>query len=109
MADRPTFELETKAHGHRVTLREWITYQEYREIMAVYLKAMTIKAGTDAAEVSAAAGDTVVEAENRAVKAVVISLDGSTENIVERMQALPMQDAQEIVAAVETVSNPKKK
>lgn len=110
-ASRPTKEITT-TNGHKAVLRAWISFQEYREIMSIYMRAMRVQSdgkGAETAELSGAQADTMLAAQDAALKRIVVSLDGSTENVLERMQNLPNDDAQEIVAAVEAISNPKKK
>ncbi len=90
--------------GHKAILREWITLGEYRQIMAVYMKVVP---GTGAPATPTA--DALNEGQDLSISFVIVSLDESSEDVVKRLLALPNDDPQEILAAVEEASNPKNK
>jgi hypothetical protein len=93
--ERSTTDLTT-TNGHTVVMHDYVTGNEARAIKRV----------SDADGGNAEAMD---KAQDHAVRLVVRLLDGSTEQIVERMGELPLADYSEIVAAVTDLLNPKKK
>ncbi len=92
--DRPTKEFET-ANGHKVVMFEYVTGAEARAIKAVHQKPSDGKAADDAAH-------------DHALKMVVVSLDGSSDNIVERILDLPLVDFAKITAVLTDLLDPKK-
>jgi hypothetical protein len=105
--DRETKPIVT-SNSHTVTLKTYITGREQREISAVFLRdvAMT-QAGKEAA-LSGFKGTLIHEAENKALELVVVDLDSSPDDLVNRILELPAQDYQDIVNAVNEVTQGKK-
>jgi hypothetical protein len=95
---RPSTEMTTTG-GHKVVMREYITGAEHREIRAVYMRAS--KGGEIA--------DIAFEADNKAIELTVHSVDGHTDNIVNRVLNLPIADCNEIVVRVTELVEGKKK
>ena len=84
--ERPTQTIKTPG-GFTVELKSYITGREHSQIQDVCLKRMEIRTlqqtGDNAsAEVSGLQGSAATEAEALAIKQLVVSLDGSTENEV---------------------------
>jgi hypothetical protein len=105
MSARPTKELSIGCHT--LVLNEWITLKEYRQIMAVYIQSIKVQADKNTDALSSA--DAMTEGQDLAISFIVVSLDGSSEDILGRIQALPNDEAQELLVAVENISSPKKK
>lgn len=100
MPSRPTREFKTSG-GHTLVLNEYITGAENWNIRDIYIRARKSE-DTD--------GPTTDRlAEGEAFKAVIVSLDNSTEDIVQRVFSLPLPDYQEVVAAVTPIVEGKKK
>ena len=99
--DRPTHELTTSS-GHTLILNDYITGGEKRQITEIYLRAL----GPDKSTVNPTV---TYEAENFALTHAVVSLDGSTDNLIDRLLALPVTDYDEVVAEVKTITDGKKK
>ncbi len=109
--ERPTKEITTSG-GHKATLFDWITVQEFRAIMAIYLDAttgMNVDTKKETAELKGSPAQAGMRAQDKSIEYVVKDLDGSADNIVARFLELPQVDGQEIIEAVEAISNPKKK
>ena len=101
--DRPTTAITTTG-GHSVVFRTYITGGEKRQITEIYITAMRGKATGADVEVSVE-----YQAENKAIEFAVVSLDGMTENLVERILDLPLEDFDEIRAQVKEITEGKKK
>lgn len=95
MSARPSTTLTTQG-GHSAVILDYVTGNEARIIKSV----------SDAGQGSTEAME---KAQDRAVEIAVLSLDGSSENIVERVGELPLADYAEVIAAVTELLNPKKK
>jgi hypothetical protein len=100
MADRPTREFKT-AGGHTVILNDYITGEENRQIRSIYIKALRKPEAQDEAA-------TEFEADNKAIELSVASVDGSTDNVVQRVLDLPLADFKEVVAEVQAIVEAKK-
>jgi hypothetical protein len=81
--------------GVEFSIRDYVTGNEARQIKGV-------------SDQGGGTAEATEKAQDRAVEIAVISLDGSTENIVERLGNLPLADYAEIVGAVTELLNPKK-
>lgn len=103
--DRKTKEIKTTG-GHTAVLVEYITGREKREITEIFFGAMALANGDKSAITRPG---TMNSADDKAIQIVVRSLDGSTENILERILDLPVEDYTEISDAVAEVANSKKK
>lgn len=99
MDARPTHELTT-AGGHVVVLNDYITGTDNWQIKHIYMRAL--KAGQDEA-------DTALEVERKYFELVVLSLDGTSDDIAQRIMDLPLSDYREIAEAVTAVIETKKK
>jgi hypothetical protein len=104
--DRPTHELTT-ANGHTVVLHDYLTGGERQYISEPLLQGTDIslqdgKLGTMSAAV-------ITAANNRTIEKMVVSLDGSAENVLSRVLDLREEDFQEIVTAINTITEGKKK
>lgn len=100
--ERPTHELKTGG-GHVVVLNDYITGAEHRRIRAHYGAALRKpEAERDETQID-------FEGDNLAFEIAVVSLDGSSENIVSRILDLPLPDFKEIVSEVKELTQGKKK
>lgn len=110
MAERGTHEVQTSG-GHTVVLNNYITGREQRAIQDVFLTKIQVGniAGKPELGASAFEASTINEAQDVAIRTVVVSLDGSSENILERILDLPSDQSGEIIAAVNEVTDAKKK
>jgi hypothetical protein len=88
--------IKTTESGLVFVIRDYVTGNEAREIKAVSDK-------------GAGSAEATEKAQDRAVEIAVLSLGGSSDDIVERLGNLPLADYAEIVGAVTELLNPKKK
>jgi hypothetical protein len=111
MSERPTKTITT-TNGHTAVLHEWITMQEFRAITGVFTRNATLQnvdLKKETADVAGSFAEAAMEAQDLAVGFVVVELNGSKEDILERVRNMRNEDAQEIIQAIEDVTNPKKK
>src|SRR4051812_41276033 len=112
-SERPTIEITTPG-GFRVELKSYMTGREQSQIQDVFLKRMEIRSvqqtGANAsAEVSGLQGSAATEAEGLTIKIMVVSLDGSAEDISNRVLDLPLADYNAIKEKIEEITETKKK
>ena len=105
--ERETHTIEMSG-GHKATLNSYVTAREFRDIRNASLRGAKVSAEGDGTQHASFDPATAVEAgENASITAVVIELDGSRENILDRINALRVGDYQELWAAVEAVTKKK--
>jgi hypothetical protein len=99
MDARPTREFTTSA-GRAIVYNEYITGEEHRQIRAIYIRAIK-KTSTDDALAD-------FEADNKAIELCVVSMDGKTDDILNRVLRLPLSEFREVVGEVQSIVEPKK-
>lgn len=114
--DAPNTIQFTTEHGFKVVLREWITTDQSRQLMKVYSEARmnlkNIDTEKKTADIENTAGlvEANLKAQDEAITLVVVSINGDVENILDTvLRQMPSADGTEIIAAVESVTNPEKK
>lgn len=110
--ERATIQVTTP-NGRTAVFNEWITVNEYREIMSIYLEAskgVSVDTKSEQATVTSSEAATVgMRAQDRAIELVVVEYDGSRESILERVKNSRLEDGQFIIDKVEEITSPKKK
>jgi hypothetical protein len=105
--NRPVREVTTNT-GHTVKMYEHITLGEQRQIQKVLLRTVKVQVKEGAEQVAPEiSGDALLESQEEAVRLLVVELDGSAEQIFDRIMALRPEDGQEIMAAVEEATSGK--
>ena len=105
--NRETKMIKTSG-GHEVVLKTYATGREVGVIQSVYAGAAKMK--MVGKEVVLDGFDATVEerAIAKTIELLVVSLDGKTENIVERIGDLPYKEYDEVIAALGEISGKKK-
>lgn len=98
---RPTSSFKTSG-GHEIVHRTYINKLEEREITEIYLQSM------DDAKASVTTGRAKFKADDKAVEIIIVSMDGTTEQVVERTLALPTGEYKEIEEIIKGILEPKK-
>jgi len=99
-------ELKTTS-GRVVILKEFITARDMRVLKGMYMEMASFdQKGASSFKVDAKKAN---EIEDKTIELVVISIDGTTEGIVELMMELPAKDYNEIFEAVQEVTGLDKK
>ena len=113
MSTRETTEVKTES-GHVLTLYTYITGREKRQINEVYLRDMQMSQKGDVQELTGVKGTSAYEAENKTFELIVVKIvDKNGEEITGKKQVvdfildLPSDEYEEVVAAVNEITNPK--
>jgi len=93
---------------HQVEVNTFITGRELREIESAMMDKLEMKQKGGEQEISGFRGSMLVDRENAQIKAVVVSIDGTKENIIERVLDLPASEYKQVMAYVSEVAEPKK-
>lgn len=94
MSNIKTKEITTKS-GIVVTVKEAITYGEHRAMVANYLDDKLTKA------------EQITLADKLSVENIVVSINGSSENVYDTFSNMALADAQVILAHIKEVLDPK--
>jgi len=110
--DRETRIIKTQ--NHQVEIKTYITAGEKRQLRDVLLKGMKVNMEGDTPRISEFYPDVITEAENRAIEIVVVSIDGSKENILQRLLDFKADEFDQVMEEIdkitkEVVYNVKKK
>ena len=103
--------METREHttagGVKVVLKEFVTARDMRALKGMYMEMANFdQKGTPTFKVDPKKVD---EIEDKTIELVVISVNGATEGIVEKLMELPATDYNEIYALVQEVTGMDKK
>ncbi len=107
MENRDTYSFKTPG-GRTATIKTYLTGRETNQIKQELFGTVTFKqdnGGKLVPDTSKLSYETVVAREKALLAAAIVSLDGSTENVAERAEALPDADYQALVAEVAKLSN----
>src|ERR1700712_1570540 len=102
--DIETVKFTTKG-GVAMELRSFITGRQKRYIMGAFLDDVNLTSNGTTQSFSIAGSKTNV-ATDRALESVVLSVNGSKENVVETVLDLPAADFDEIVTQVNAITDP---
>jgi hypothetical protein len=91
MSDRPAKEITTPG-GHVVAIKEYLTAREVNGVLSEIFKSQEIstdEANSGKSRISLLVG---IQRNIKLVEAAVLSLDGSGDNLAERLQDLPASE-----------------
>jgi hypothetical protein len=95
--------------GLAAVLKPHLTGREKRALRAIFLKDVEVGTGADGQSVtSGMKASAIEEGENYIIGAVVVSLDGKTENILERVLDLAAPDYDCLMKVVNDITAEKK-
>lgn len=100
-------EFATKENGHKIIMKPFITGREKRSISEKYIQAAVIddqgklKLGSPDIQLNAAT--------DQAILVTVISVDGNSDDIINRVLNLPSRDMIEVVERMNEITDNKKK
>jgi len=107
---RETKDFETKG-GFKIIANTYITGREMRDIRDCYIGEAEVNlnsAKKESIPLSGIKGAVISKAEDISIKALIVSVNGNTENILEEVSNLPSSDYDEVVAYINTITSPKK-
>jgi len=87
--ERETIEVETPIEKHKVVLKKWLTVRERRAILRPYLEGMQFNLKGESGENLEVAGinpaDLTEKVENIMIETIIVSVDGDSENVLEKV------------------------
>lgn len=105
-------ERETKSvqtpHGHEVVIKTYLTGREAEQVQQVLYADIKMSMGdlesgkTEIKEIPAAA---IMAQQRKALELLLVSLDGSSENVMDRFLDLPSEDCDTVKSEVSTITN----
>jgi hypothetical protein len=98
----------TTIGGHNVVFRSFITGRQKRHISDAFLEDLQFTQNGDTQNFSVAGAKANI-AQDRAIEAVVISVDGIAEKVIDLVLDLPAADSDQVLAKVNEITGDKKK
>jgi hypothetical protein len=108
MSDRQTKEFTTPSN-HKVVLRTYLTGREVTEVKAIMFSKVEMTMEDMASKkmnMGGLSGTLIAEQERRVFDFLIVSVDGDTENPVEKFLDLPSVDYDAVTAEIEHIKNP---
>ena len=99
--EQETKIITTPNTGKEVVLKAWITGRDKRAIQSVYSDDMVI--GQDN-KVSGIKASTINDAKDKTIELVVISIDGSEEDVLNKILDLPSKDYDFVISEIDKVT-----
>lgn len=107
--ERETKILKT-SNGYEIVVNTYVTGRELRKIQEVFLNEMKLKQVEGRPEIrTTMEGEQLKIAEDRAIEAIVKSVNGKTNDIISRVLDLPIIDFGEVKEYINEISDTKKK
>lgn len=104
--ERETKTLTTPG-GKEFILKTYVTGREARQLQAIFLDKVSLKQTPEGQTMEGLKGSAAAEAEDLAVKLIVISFDGSEDDLINRILDLPNTDTDFIKKTINEVTSPK--
>lgn len=102
--NRETKTIETPIGHNKVEIKTYLTGRERRRLTDVYLES-GIDVNADTHEIKGLKADLINKAQNVAWEVVVVSIDGSTENIIDTILDMRSEDTEFIVTEVNKITS----
>lgn len=107
MSNRETHEVNIG--GHIIVVNDYITGREARDIEStIYDKIEMSQSTQRGTEITGFKGSILKEKQDMQIRAVVVSIDGKTEGILDAILDLPYKESDEIIRVVLSIAEPKK-
>lgn len=112
--EREYKEITTPVSGQKLKLKSWLTGRERREIKAILLQDVKIEASeksesgneTEKTTASYAVGGGVLQRmQDKAFETVIVSIDGSPEDVVNKVLDMREQDFNFVVKEIDAVTS----
>ena len=98
---------EIKIGEHTVVVNTYLTGREVRDIENALIDKLEMKQTPSGQEISGIKGSVLKEREDNQIKAVVVSMDGSADNLLNRLLDLPAGQYDEVMVYVKTLTEKK--
>lgn len=105
-AQRETREITVG--GHTFVLKTYLTGKEFNEIQRVYLSSAKINMVGNNPSINNFTAEVELDATRKTLEMLVVSMDGSTEEVVDRIENLPNDIYQEVVKNINETAGKKK-
>ncbi len=92
--------------GNKVELKDFMTGGEFLQLQELFLGGMKMSASGEAPQMDASV---TLVAQKKAIELLVLSLNDSNENILQRILDLPKDEYLEIQSKVDSITNPEAK
>lgn len=89
--------------NHKIVVNTYLTGREVRDIDSALMDKLEIRQVGKSQEISGLKGSMLKEQEDMQIKAVVVSIDGSSDNIVDRLIDLPHEQYQQVMQHIKIV------
>lgn len=109
MSEENTRETKVLEIGsHEVVVHTYVTGRELRNIESAMLDKLEMSQKGKEQEITGFKGSMLADRQDMQIKAVVVSVDGKTENIVDLVLDLPAQESEQIMDYVKELTEEKK-
>ena len=108
--ERPQHSIKLEVTGQEVVVRDWITGREKEAIEKPVQQSVEMKPNSMGDMVFGNVdAEKILESTHKAIEAVVVSVNGKTEDVLNAVLDLPVADYNTIISYVNTVTGGKKK
>lgn len=97
---RPTKELVTKIAGAKIVAYTYATGLEAHEIDALYMQGAQVKVVDGKSQIENFSIENTFGVTKKLIETMVVSVNGSKENIVQSVLELPSEDFDEVLEAI---------
>ena len=106
--ERETKEITTPISGSKVVLKTWLTGKEKRQITSVYLNDLQVEKSDGSEEEPSlkVTGDMLQKSQDAAIEALIVSIDESTEKVLDTLLDLRDEDFQFVLNEINKITNP---
>lgn len=99
---------EVQVGEHKLVINTYITGREARDIESVMMNKLEVGGLEGKPEIKGFNAEMLSDRQDLQVKAVIVSIDGVTENVVDAVLDLPSTESEEIMKYVLEITEPKK-
>jgi hypothetical protein len=101
--ERELKDIVTPVGGHKVVLKAWITGREKRAINSALLDDSSMIDGKYSIDAS-----NIDRMKDEAIKNVIVSINGSNENVIDTLLDMRSQDYDFVIAEIDEITSEKK-
>lgn len=104
---RTTTEIKTQ-HDYTVVMKDYITGREFNEIQNSYLEGAKVNVVDGKASIDGFDASAETKATDKMIGLMVVSVDGKTEDVINAVNDMRVEDYQEVIAKLNEISGKKK-
>ena len=105
--EREIIKIVTPISKQEIVLKAWLTGREKRALNQPYM-ANLVEDANGEMKPKEVTGDFINQVEDLAIKTIVVSVDGKTEDVLDLILDLKAEDFNFVVRAINNLTNPKK-